>query len=138
MSTTEPVAVLVGEELVAEVTGERPVAAPVVEESVAERLKWLRRAARFSQPELSLRSGVPEGTLWGYEYGKRVPTLKNIFEIAYALGLEPSEMLRGVRLERYRRNEPERRPRRGRRTRRKLIQVEVQADEGVLVPDGES
>lgn len=42
----------------------------------AENLKKLRKTLKISAKQMSLDISVPEATIWGYEGGKRVPSLE--------------------------------------------------------------
>jgi transcriptional regulator with XRE-family HTH domain len=56
------------------------------EAEMGKRLKALRRAAGLSQARLAEASGVPVGTLRGWEYGRRTPLLDAAARVAVALG----------------------------------------------------
>lgn len=54
----------------------------------AERLKELRVKAVMTQEALATASGVPLGTLRGYEQAKRIPGFGAIVRLAEALGTD--------------------------------------------------
>jgi transcriptional regulator with XRE-family HTH domain len=60
--------------------------------AMANRLKKLRREKGLSQARLSAVSGVPIGTLRGWEYGRRTPLLDAAARVADALGVSLDEL----------------------------------------------
>lgn len=60
-----------------------------------ERLKELRREKVLSLRELEGRSGVSYNTIWRIEDGRQGAHPKTIRKLAEALGVEPSELLKG-------------------------------------------
>jgi transcriptional regulator with XRE-family HTH domain len=53
----------------------------------------LREGLGVSQPQLALASGVPVGTLRGWEQDRRVPRLDTAVAVARALGLTLDEVV---------------------------------------------
>ncbi len=60
-----------------------------------ERLKELRRGKVLSLRELEGRSGVSYNTIWRIEDGRQGAHPRTIRKLAEALGVEPSELLKG-------------------------------------------
>jgi transcriptional regulator with XRE-family HTH domain len=56
--------------------------------SFAERLKDLRRQAGLTQEALAKESGLPVGTIRGYEQGQREPYWHVVPKLAVALGTD--------------------------------------------------
>lgn len=50
-------------------------------------LKTHRIAARITQRELSKRTGIPLGTIQGYEQGRLLPTTVNAFRLVRTLSI---------------------------------------------------
>ena len=63
-----------------------------IQKQFGERVRDLRLAKGLSQEELAFRAGVHRTYLGGIERGERNPALKNIAEIAKALGVTLSEL----------------------------------------------
>ncbi|HKH37773.1 MAG TPA: helix-turn-helix transcriptional regulator [Rubrobacter sp.] len=59
-----------------------------------ERLKQLRRERVLSLRELEERSGVSYNTIWRIEDGRQGAHPRTIRELADALGVQPSELIR--------------------------------------------
>jgi transcriptional regulator with XRE-family HTH domain len=68
-------------------------AARVFGENVAR----LRGKAGLSQEELAYRSSIHQSTIYLLENGKREPRLLTIVKVAGALGINPIELLKGLR-----------------------------------------
>ena len=58
------------------------------------RLRALRQAAKLSQEALADEAGLDRTYISSCERGKRNVSLRNIYRLADALGVKPSEMLR--------------------------------------------
>jgi transcriptional regulator with XRE-family HTH domain len=56
------------------------------------RVRALRKEMRFSQERLASIAGLDRSYLGGIERGRRNPSLKNICEIAKALGVPPADL----------------------------------------------
>ena len=52
-----------------------------------ERLRQEREAKGLTREALAAASGVPFGTIHGYEIGRRWPSFTNVVKLAAALGL---------------------------------------------------
>ncbi len=63
-----------------------------IEKRFGEKIRELRLSRGLSQEELAFRSNVHRTYLSGIERGKRNPSLKNIAEIAKALGVTLSKL----------------------------------------------
>jgi transcriptional regulator with XRE-family HTH domain len=61
-----------------------------------ERLKELRREKVLSLRELEERSGVSYNTIWRIEAGRQGAQQRTIRKLAEALGVEPSELVKGA------------------------------------------
>lgn len=59
------------------------------------RLRELRRLKVLSMRELEERSGVSYNTIWRLETGKTGAQPRTIRRIAEALGVDPSELVKG-------------------------------------------
>lgn len=66
-------------------------------ELIGERIRQLRTALSLSQEELAEKSGLHRNYIGGIERGERNVALLNIVEIARALNVTPSELLKGIR-----------------------------------------
>jgi transcriptional regulator with XRE-family HTH domain len=62
-----------------------------------ERLKELRRERVLSLRELEERSGVSYNTIWHIEDGRQGAHPRTVRKLAEALGVEPSELIKGER-----------------------------------------
>ena len=62
-----------------------------------ERLKELRRERILSLRELEERSGVSYNTIWRIEDGRQGAHPRTVRKLAAALGVEPSELIKGGR-----------------------------------------
>jgi putative transcriptional regulator len=58
-----------------------------------ETLRHIREQAGLSQPELSERSGVAQGTISDIELGKRKPRGRTLRKLAQALGVQVADLL---------------------------------------------
>jgi transcriptional regulator with XRE-family HTH domain len=57
-------------------------------------VRSLRERRGLTQEELAARSGISAGYVGFVERGDNVPTLTVILQLAHALGVRPSELLR--------------------------------------------
>jgi transcriptional regulator with XRE-family HTH domain len=60
-----------------------------------KRLKELRRERVLSLRELEERSGITYATIWRIEDGRQGAHPRTIRKLAEALGVDPSELIRG-------------------------------------------
>ncbi len=60
-----------------------------------ERLRELRRERVLSLRELEERSGVSYNTIWRIEDGRQGAQPRTIRKLAEALGVQPSELVKG-------------------------------------------
>ena len=60
-----------------------------------ERLRELRRQSVLSMRELEEASGVSYNTIWRLETGKTGAQPRTIRKLAKALGVDPSELVKG-------------------------------------------
>jgi len=63
-----------------------------IEQKFGERVRRLRLERRLSQEKLAFISNIHRTYLGGIERGERNPSLKNIAQIAKALGVTLSEL----------------------------------------------
>jgi transcriptional regulator with XRE-family HTH domain len=61
-------------------------------ESMGQRFKRLREQARFSQSELSRKTGIPPGTIKNWEQDRRIPRLDHAALVARALSITLDEL----------------------------------------------
>jgi transcriptional regulator with XRE-family HTH domain len=61
-----------------------------------ERLKELRRERVLSQRELEEKSGVSYNTIWRIEDGRQGAHPRTVRKLAVALGVDPSELIKGA------------------------------------------
>lgn len=62
-------------------------------EGTAGILRGLRAATKMSQKELSIKSGVSEAAIKGYENSENVMSLEAAVKIANALGVTPADLV---------------------------------------------
>lgn len=58
-----------------------------MEETMGQRMQRLRRAAGMSQSQLAKASGIPVGSIQGWERDRREPLFSAAVKIAVALGV---------------------------------------------------
>jgi transcriptional regulator with XRE-family HTH domain len=61
-------------------------------ETMGERIRRLRDAAKMTQEELSQRGGIPLGSLQKWEQDKRLPRIDHAVQLARALGVTMDEL----------------------------------------------
>ncbi|MEA5578883.1 helix-turn-helix transcriptional regulator [Anabaena sp. UHCC 0451] len=61
-----------------------------------EHIRTIRKAQGLSQEQLAELSGLHRNYIGGVERGERNVALLNIIRIAHALGMSPSELLKGL------------------------------------------
>jgi transcriptional regulator with XRE-family HTH domain len=57
----------------------------------------IRRRCGQSQEQLASRAGLGRDTIFKLEAGKRSPTLRTLLILADTLGVDPCELLKGLR-----------------------------------------
>lgn len=62
-----------------------------------ENLRGARRLALLSQEELARRAGLHRTEIGLLEHGDRLPRLDTILKLAGGLGVQPGELLHGIR-----------------------------------------
>ncbi|TSC87303.1 MAG: DNA-binding protein [Microgenomates group bacterium Gr01-1014_16] len=67
-----------------------------IKRKYGKRLRQLRKAKGLSQEELAFRSGLHRTYVSDLERGTRNVSLENIEKIAKVLGLELSELFKGI------------------------------------------
>lgn len=65
----------------------------------AENLIRCRQAANLSQEELAMRASLNRTQISLLENSQRTPRIDTVVKVAGALGVEPGELLRGMRWE---------------------------------------
>ncbi len=78
--------------------------APRIESDAAEiigqRIRGLRtERLRITQADLQGMSGIDTANIRKYEGGKALPSLGSIVRLAFALGVDPGELVRGIKPE---------------------------------------
>lgn len=64
---------------------------------IGARIKGLRtERLRVTQADLQSMSGIDVATIRKYEAGKALPSLGGIIRLAFALGVDPGELVRGI------------------------------------------
>jgi transcriptional regulator with XRE-family HTH domain len=66
-------------------------------EVFARNLRAARIAAGMSQEELALATGLDPGNVSRYEAAEREPRIGMVAKLAGGLGIEPIELMRGVK-----------------------------------------
>lgn len=61
------------------------------------RLRQTREAKGLTQEGLAHRAGSTFSSISGYERGQTTPSFPVILDIAYALGVDPGELIRGLK-----------------------------------------
>ena len=67
-----------------------------INKQLGMRIKYLRRLKKMSQEDLALEAGVNKNYLSDLERGDRNPTVKVLEKIAHALGINLSELFKGI------------------------------------------
>ena len=60
---------------------------------VGTNVRALRQAKGWTQEQFAERSGFSQQYISGLESGRRNPTVVSLFELAQALGVDPTELL---------------------------------------------
>ncbi len=64
---------------------------------IGKRIRGLRtERLRITQADLQEMSGIDTANIRKYEGGKALPSLGSIIRIAFALGVDPGELIRGI------------------------------------------
>lgn len=66
-------------------------------EKFGRKLFMERRRLGVSQESLARFAGINRATVYLLENGKRSPTLVTIVALAHALGIDPAELVKGLR-----------------------------------------
>jgi len=69
----------------------------VTEVSFGQRLKKLRLQRKWSQIQLARQAGLKKAVISLWENDERLPAKRNLHRVATALGVSPTDLLRGVR-----------------------------------------
>ena len=67
-----------------------------INKQLGMRIKYLRGQKRWSQEDLALEAGINKNYLSDLERGTRNPTVKALEKIANALGINLSELFKGI------------------------------------------
>lgn len=70
-------------------------------DTVAARIKYLRRTKDLSQEDLALRANINPAYFGQVERGLKCPTIDTLYKIAKALEVPPAELLRSDTLSNY-------------------------------------
>ena len=62
---------------------------------IADNIKRLLKENGYTQRELAIRSGCNEATISRYIHNERQPSIKNLKNIALALGVSAGELVKG-------------------------------------------
>lgn len=67
---------------------------------IGARIRGLRtERLRVTQADLESMSGIDAVNIRKYEAGKAMPTLGGVVRLAFALGVDPAELVKGIRPE---------------------------------------
>lgn len=69
----------------------------LIEQQLGMRIVYLRRQLGWSQEDLALEAGINKNYLSDLERGRRNPTLRVLEKIAIALGIDVSELTKGLK-----------------------------------------
>lgn len=73
---------------------------PAAAAIVGARIRGLRtERLRITQADLQAMSGIDVVSIRKYEAGKALPSLGGIVRLAFALGVDPGELVKGIRPE---------------------------------------
>lgn len=64
--------------------------------AVAAELRAARARCNITQDELAKKSGVSKASICRFETGERTPKLPQLFLLCSALGIEPTQIIRGL------------------------------------------
>ena len=67
-----------------------------INKQLGMRIKYLRGLKNWSQEDLALEAGINKNYLSDLERGTRNPTVKALEKIANALGINLSELFKGI------------------------------------------
>ncbi len=67
-----------------------------INKQLGMRIKYLRGLKKWSQEDLALEAGINKNYLSDLERGTRNPTVKALEKIANALGINLSELFKGI------------------------------------------
>ena len=60
-----------------------------------------RKVMAITQDELAAQSGIDSSNIRAYENGRSMPNIYSLVRIAFALGIEPGDLLNGLKLEHF-------------------------------------
>ena len=69
----------------------------LIEQQLGMRIVYLRKQIGWSQEDLALEAGINKNYLSDLERGRRNPTLRVLEKIAIALGIDVSELTKGLK-----------------------------------------
>ncbi len=69
----------------------------LIEQQLGMRIVYLRKQLGWSQEDLALEAGINKNYLSDLERGRRNPTLRVLEKIAIALGIDVSELTKGLK-----------------------------------------
>jgi transcriptional regulator with XRE-family HTH domain len=72
-------------------------------ERIGHNIRRIRRAADLTQEVVAERAGIHRTLMTLYEWGGREPKVLTLLKLAGAIGVEPADLLAGVRWESRRR-----------------------------------
>ena len=69
----------------------------LIEQQLGMRIVYLRKQLGWSEEDLALEAGINKNYLSDLERGRRNPTLRVLEKIAIALGIDVSELTKGLK-----------------------------------------
>jgi transcriptional regulator with XRE-family HTH domain len=68
-------------------------------QKIGHNIRRIRRAEDLTQEVVAERAGIHRTLITGYEWGEREPKALTLLKLAGAIGVEPADLLAGVRWE---------------------------------------